>query len=227
MLARAASLPHRVRITPHSPDAVCNAAARATITARMDRRELAHAARSPIRSQGSRTRSRVVRVRAARRAARPCSSDGPPRIAPGRGGQGSAGGDPGSPLAQSSIGLTGIGSNSSSLLEAPGRFMIPWGPMARMTKADIIEAVYEKVGGFSKKEAAEIVETVFNVVKETLERGEKIKISGFGNFVVRDKKDRMGRDPQRAVPILIPARRVLTFKPSQVLKNILNGLPPV
>ena len=59
--------------------------------------------------------------------------------------------------------------------------------MARMTKADIIEAVYEKVGGFSKKEAAEIVETVFNVVKETLERGEKIKISGFGNFVVRDK----------------------------------------
>jgi len=99
--------------------------------------------------------------------------------------------------------------------------------MARMTKADIIEAVYEKVGGFSKKEAAEIVETVFNVVKETLERGEKIKISGFGNFVVRDKKDRMGRDPQRAVPILIPARRVLTFKPSQVLKNILNGLPPV
>jgi len=53
--------------------------------------------------------------------------------------------------------------------------------MARMTKADIIESVYEKVGGFSKKEAAEIVETVFNVVKETLERGEKIKISGFGN----------------------------------------------
>jgi integration host factor subunit alpha len=104
---------------------------------------------------------------------------------------------------------------------------VTFGRMARMTKADIIEQVYEKVGGYSKKESAEIVETVFNVVKETLERGEKIKISGFGNFVVRDKKDRMGRDPQRAVPILIPARRVLTFKPSQVLKNILNGLPPV
>ena len=58
--------------------------------------------------------------------------------------------------------------------------------MARMTKADIIEAVYEKVGGFSKKEAAEIVESVFNQIKETLERGEKIKISGFGNFIVRD-----------------------------------------
>ena len=64
--------------------------------------------------------------------------------------------------------------------------------MARMTKADIIESVYEKVGGFSKKEAAEIVETVFDTIKETLERGEKIKISGFGNFVVRDKNARVG-----------------------------------
>jgi integration host factor subunit alpha len=86
-----------------------------------------------------------------------------------------------------------------------------------MTKADIIEAVYEKVGGFSKKEAAEIVESVFNTIKETLEKGEKIKISGFGNFVVREKT---GEE------ITISARRVLTFKPSQVLKNILNGLPP-
>ncbi len=61
-----------------------------------------------------------------------------------------------------------------------------------MTKADIVENVYEKVGGFSKKEAAEIVETVFDTIKETLERGEKIKISGFGNFVVRDKNARAG-----------------------------------
>lgn len=91
-----------------------------------------------------------------------------------------------------------------------------------MTKADIIENVYEKVGGFSKKEAAEIVETVFDTIKETLERGEKIKISGFGNFVVREKKQRIGRNPQTGEPIPISARRVLTFKPSQVLKNILN-----
>ena len=98
--------------------------------------------------------------------------------------------------------------------------------MARMTKADIIEAVYEKVGGFSKKEAAEIVESVFNQIKETLERGEKIKISGFGNFIVREKKARIGRNPQTGEEITISARRVLTFKPSQVLKNILNGLPP-
>jgi len=97
--------------------------------------------------------------------------------------------------------------------------------MARMTKADIIEAVYEKVGGFSKKEAAEIVESVFNQIKETLERGEKIKISGFGNFIVREKKARIGRNPQTGEEITISARRVLTFKPSQVLKNILNGQP--
>ena len=94
--------------------------------------------------------------------------------------------------------------------------------MARMTKADIIEAVYEKVGGFSKKEAAEIVESVFNQIKETLERGEKIKISGFGNFIVREKKARIGRNPQTGEEITISARRVLTFKPSQVLKNSLN-----
>ena len=87
-----------------------------------------------------------------------------------------------------------------------------------MTKADIIESVYEQVG-FSKKEAAEIVEMVFDTIKETLERGEKIKISGFGNFLVRDKKSRVGRNPQTGKEIEISARRVLTFRPSQVLRN--------
>ncbi|MCE9578034.1 MAG: integration host factor subunit alpha [Deltaproteobacteria bacterium] len=96
-----------------------------------------------------------------------------------------------------------------------------------MTKADIIEAVYEKVGGFSKKEASEIVESVFKTVKQTLATGEKIKISGFGNFVVRAKKARIGRNPQTGEEITISERRVLTFKPSQVLKNVLNGLPAV
>ena len=92
-----------------------------------------------------------------------------------------------------------------------------------MTKAEIIENVYEKVGGFSKKEAAGIVETVFNTIKETLEEGEKIKVSGFGNFVVRDKNARVGRNPQTGEEITINARRVLTFKPSQVLKSVING----
>jgi len=92
-----------------------------------------------------------------------------------------------------------------------------------MTKADIIESVY-KQAGFSKKESSEIVEMVFDTLKETLERGEKIKISGFGNFIVRDKKARVGRNPQTGNEIEISARRVLTFRASQVLKNVLNGL---
>ena len=77
-----------------------------------------------------------------------------------------------------------------------------------MTKAEIIDAVYEKVGGFSKKEAAEIVEAVFDTMKDVLAEGEKIKISGFGNFVVRAKKERIGRNPQTGAPIPISARRV-------------------
>jgi integration host factor subunit alpha len=91
-----------------------------------------------------------------------------------------------------------------------------------MTKADIVECVYERVGGYSKKEAAEIVEAVFDTLKRTLESGQKIKLSGFGNFVVRDKNARVGRNPQTGEEITICARRVLTFKPSQVLKSALN-----
>jgi integration host factor subunit alpha len=90
-----------------------------------------------------------------------------------------------------------------------------------MTKADLVESIYEKVG-FSKKESAEIVELVFEIIKQTLEAGEKIKIAGFGNFVVREKKSRRGRNPQTGQEIRISARKVLTFKPSQVLKNTLN-----
>ena len=95
-----------------------------------------------------------------------------------------------------------------------------------MTKADIVETVYEKVGGFSKKEAAEIVETVFDTIKVTLERGEKIKISGFGNFVVAAKHARKGRNPQTGEEIVIAGRRVLTFKASQVLKKTMNDGDP-
>ena len=91
-----------------------------------------------------------------------------------------------------------------------------------MTKADIVEQIYEKVG-FSKKESAELVERVFGLIKETLESGEKIKIAGFGNFVVKEKADRRGRNPQTGDEIIISARRILTFKPSQVLKSSINS----
>jgi integration host factor subunit alpha len=90
-----------------------------------------------------------------------------------------------------------------------------------MTKADIVEEIYNKLG-FSKKEAADIVELLFMTMKESLRRGDKIKISGFGNFVVRSKKSRTGRNPQTGNAIEITARRVLTFKPSQILKQSLN-----
>ena len=91
-----------------------------------------------------------------------------------------------------------------------------------MTKAEIVQALYAKVGGFSKKESADIVDLVFEMMKETLGRGEKIKISGFGNFVLRDKRQRQGRNPQTGEEITISGRRVLTFKASQVLKKSMN-----
>src|SRR3954454_16016092 len=90
-----------------------------------------------------------------------------------------------------------------------------------MTKADIVEALYEKVG-FSKKEAADLVELVFDQIKGTLATGNKIKISGFGNFLVREKRSRVGRNPQTGESIEISARRVLTFRPSQVLRAEVN-----
>jgi len=93
-----------------------------------------------------------------------------------------------------------------------------------MTKAEIVQALYSRVGGFSRKESAELVDLVFSMMKETLGRGEKIKISGFGNFVLRDKRHRPGRNPQTGQPIRISERRVLTFKASQILKQTLNPL---
>jgi len=91
-----------------------------------------------------------------------------------------------------------------------------------MTKADIVERIHQKIG-FSKKESAEMVETVFSLMKNTLESGEKIKVAGFGNFEVKQKKDRRGRNPQTGEAITIEARRILTFKPSNVLKTAINA----
>src|SRR4030095_4386908 len=73
-----------------------------------------------------------------------------------------------------------------------------------------------------KKESADLVEKVFDIIKDTLRDGEKVKVSGFGNFVVREKNARKGRNPQTGEEIVLEARRVLTFKPSLVLKNLLN-----
>ncbi len=90
-----------------------------------------------------------------------------------------------------------------------------------MTKAELVEKIYEQVG-FSKRESAEIVDMVFEIMKESLEKGEKIKISGFGNFVVRSKRERIGRNPHTREAITISARKVVTFKASQILKTAVN-----
>ncbi|MBL6989351.1 MAG: integration host factor subunit alpha [Bacteriovoracaceae bacterium] len=87
-----------------------------------------------------------------------------------------------------------------------------------LTKADIAERIY-KEAGFAKKEAADMVDMVFKLMKETLAKGEKVKITGFGNFSIRDKATRVGRNPQTGDAMEIQARRVLTFKPSNVLKE--------
>jgi integration host factor subunit alpha len=94
-----------------------------------------------------------------------------------------------------------------------------------MTKADIISRIYEKIG-FSKKDATDVVEATFDIIKVCLEKGEKVKISGFGNFVVNTKRPRKGRNPQTGDEIIIVGRKVLTFKASQILKKSLNSMAP-
>jgi integration host factor subunit alpha len=91
-----------------------------------------------------------------------------------------------------------------------------------MTKADIIEKI-NATTGLSKKDSAVMMESVFTIMKESLEAGETIKISGFGNFEVTQKAARKGRNPQTGEAITIEARKVLTFKPSTVLRQAVNG----
>lgn len=91
-----------------------------------------------------------------------------------------------------------------------------------ITKADLVEKVYSKIG-FSKKECYDLVEMVFKILKENLVLGENVKISSFGKFNINKKKERMGRNPQTGNRMKISKRKVLTFKPSQVIKNTLNN----
>lgn len=86
-----------------------------------------------------------------------------------------------------------------------------------LTKADLVEKLYEDLG-FNKREAKELVETFFEEIREALENNEMVKLSGFGNFELRDKKQRPGRNPKTGEEIPITARRVVTFKPGQKLR---------
>jgi len=91
-----------------------------------------------------------------------------------------------------------------------------------VTKADIVEKVQGKVGG-TRLECAALVESVLSIMKDTLETGEDVKISGFGRFSIRSKTDRRGRNPQTGEDMIITARKVLTFKPSPGLRMAVNG----
>jgi len=91
-----------------------------------------------------------------------------------------------------------------------------------LTKADLIEKLYLE-GDYSKAEAAELVEQVLEELKANLQRGDNIMISGFGHFKVKEKTPRKGRNPQTGEDIQIDGRKIVTFKPSPVLRDAMNG----
>lgn len=91
-----------------------------------------------------------------------------------------------------------------------------------VTRADLCEAVYQRLG-LSRAESADLVEVVLKEICDCLEKGEAMKLSSFGTFSVREKGERIGRNPKTGVEVPITSRRVLTFKPSNVLKARING----
>jgi len=91
-----------------------------------------------------------------------------------------------------------------------------------MAKAEIVETVRQRVG-LPQKDAAELVDSLFEMIRERMEKGEDIKLPGFGNFMVRQKRERVGRNPKTGEAIPILARKVISFKPSQVLRDRVNS----
>ena len=93
-----------------------------------------------------------------------------------------------------------------------------------VTRADLCEAVYQKIG-LSRTESAELVELVLKEITDCIERGETVKLSSFGSFVVRKKGQRIGRNPKTGTEVPISPRRVMVFKPSAILKQHINAGP--
>lgn len=91
-----------------------------------------------------------------------------------------------------------------------------------VTRADLCEAVYQKIG-LSRTESSKLVEAVLDEICDAVARGENVKLSSFGSFVVRDKGERIGRNPKTGVEVPIEPRRVMVFKPSNVMKARING----
>ncbi|WP_395708552.1 integration host factor subunit alpha [Reyranella sp.] len=93
-----------------------------------------------------------------------------------------------------------------------------------ITRADLSESVFQEVG-LSRNESSDLVETILSEVVEALARGESVKVSSFGSFTVRDKGQRVGRNPKTGQEVPILPRRVLVFRASNVLKSLINGAP--
>ena len=91
-----------------------------------------------------------------------------------------------------------------------------------LTRADLAEALHHQVG-LSRADSADIVEQILSEMCESLASGENVKISGFGTFVLRDKGERVGRNPKTGIEVPITPRRVMVFKPSNILKSRING----
>jgi integration host factor subunit alpha len=94
-----------------------------------------------------------------------------------------------------------------------------------LTRADLSESVHRQVG-LSRTESADLVKLILDTMADTIVAGQGIKLSSFGTFIVRNKTGRIGRNPKTGQEVPITPRRVLVFRPSQVMKNIINGLPP-
>jgi integration host factor subunit alpha len=95
------------------------------------------------------------------------------------------------------------------------------GGIMALTKNDIVEKITDKLE-FSRKDSLDLLEAVISIMKQTLASGEDIKISGFGKFEVKQKADRRGRNPQTGEALIIEARRIITFKPSGLLRDAIN-----
>jgi len=94
-----------------------------------------------------------------------------------------------------------------------------------LTRADLSESVHRQIG-LSRSESADLVKAILDLMSDNLIEGKSVKLSSFGTFMVRSKKGRVGRNPKTGEEVPITPRRVLVFRPSQVMKNVINGLEP-
>lgn len=94
--------------------------------------------------------------------------------------------------------------------------------MKTITRADVVETIYEEVG-LSRKDSTDILDMIIDEIVKELSSGNDVKLSSFGTFSLRDKKERVGRNPKTGVEAVITPRRVISFKPSQTVRKVINA----